>query len=218
MLDLEKGLSMDYSEIPMPGEGGLSTADEEYALRLQFLSRQRYKKILRSVNPYRLHIRKICVGRVLDIGCGIGRNLGYLSRPDALGIDHNTVAITLAQAAGFTTLTPTQYELEQEKYMESFDTLLISHVLEHLTESESISLLSSYLPAVKTGGRVIVICPQERGQASDPTHRTFLDHEAISLLFDTSGVSQIKHGSFPFPSWFGRFYVYNETVVMGVKQ
>lgn len=209
---------MDYSEVPLSSNHDLSTTDEEYALRLQFLSRQRYKRILKSVNPYRLHIRKICIGRVLDIGCGIGRNLGYLSRPDALGIDHNTVAITLAKASGFTTLTPTQFEADKEKYLGLFDTLLISHVLEHLTESESMSLLSSYLPAVKNGGKVIVICPQERGQASDPTHRTFLNYEAISLLFKSVGVSQVVHRSFPFPSWFGRYYVYNETVVTGVMQ
>ena len=46
--------------------------------------------------PYRLNIKRQHLGRTLDIGCGIGRNMQALSA-DSLGIDHNAQSVELAK-------------------------------------------------------------------------------------------------------------------------
>jgi predicted SAM-dependent methyltransferase len=45
----------------------------------------------------------------------------------------------------------------------SFDTLLIAQVLEHMDARTGEALLGGYLPFLRPGGRVVMICPQAKG-------------------------------------------------------
>ncbi len=63
---------------------------------------------------------------------------------------------------------------------DSYDSLLIAHVLEHMTPAEASDLLAAYLPYLRSEGRVVIIVPQEAGFRSDATHVTFLDLEDIA--------------------------------------
>jgi hypothetical protein len=78
-----------------------------------------------------------------------------------------------------------------------------------------VELLASYLPFVRTGGRVVVICPQAAGYRSDPTHVRFLDFAAMTDLVTSAGGVVERRYSFPFPTPAGRFFKYNEFVVVG---
>jgi len=203
---------MEPNDIPRE-----STKDEKYADRLLTLNSVWYKRAIEPVNPYRWHIRRVCSTPVLDIGCGIGRNLGYLKDPQSLGVDHNDHSVQIAIEKGFSAVVPEMFHQKIAINGAQFQTMLLSHVIEHMTLSEARSLISEYLPFVKAGGEVIVICPQERGYASDSTHVTFFDRQDIEELLMDLGLALKKSYSYPLPRRLGGTFIYNETVVRATK-
>jgi hypothetical protein len=84
-----------------------------------------------------------------------------------------------------------------------------------MTPAEAAGLVRAHLPYLRPGGRVVVICPQERGQASDATHVTFLDAAAITTILDDAGVTVERSRSFPLPRVAGHVFTHNETIVVG---
>ena len=95
-----------------------------------------------------------------------------------------------------------------------FDSLLLSHVAEHMTGDELRGFVRSYLACVRPGGKVVVICPQERGYATDASHQEFVDFEAMRQLADDLGLVVERQYSFPFPRRMGTLFVYNEFVTV----
>ncbi len=192
------------------------TETPEYARRLERLSRRRWKRVLDVQAPYRRYLRRLDLGRTLELGCGIGRNLRALS-PAGVGVDHNATAVALARAAHWRAYTPAEFRSSEDAVEGHFDSMLASHVLEHLTPGEARALIGSYLPYLRVGGRVVMITPQERGFRSDPTHQTFLDFEGLDDLASRLGLRVVRHDSFPFPRAVGRVFPYNEFVVIAER-
>lgn len=192
------------------------TTDPAYAARLaaSVEPRRGWRRWLDPQRPYRWNIRRLGLGCVLDIGCGAGRNLAHLDG-NGVGIDHNPTSVAIARSRGLRAFTPDEVAASPELVGGPFDSLLCAHVLEHMTNEEAISLLSEHLHRVRPGGSVVVICPQERGQRSDPTHVTFLSSAEIERIFTTVGVRSVRSMSFPFPRAAGRWFTHNETVVVG---
>ena len=189
----------------------MTSTDAEYARRLQRLSGRWWKRLI--PNPYRWNIRRLARGRVLDIGCGIGRCLDFV-RPRGVGVDPNDSAIAVCRDKGHEAYTPGEFAAVRRSADRRFDTLLCSHVLEHLDEQTGVELLRSYLPDIAAGGRVVLITPQERGQRSDPTHVRLMDAAALRELADQCGLAVERISSFPLPRAFGRWFIYNETVTV----
>ena len=52
------------------------TEGADYTERLQRIGGARWKRMLGSQAPYRWNIRRLNLGRTLDVGCGIGRGGG----------------------------------------------------------------------------------------------------------------------------------------------
>ncbi len=196
---------------------GKETTGVEYTARLQRLEGGLLKRIAGPVNPYRWNIRRLAKGRVLDVGCGIGRNLRYLGRNDALGVDHNKASVEVVRTLGFKAQTLEEFEDVKESYNNSFDSILISHVLEHLSITQARDLVTYYLPSLKKGGKVVVICPQEKGYSSDSTHVTYFSISDLELLLGEIGIKKVCSGSFPLPKKFGRLFIYNENIVVYMK-
>jgi len=151
------------------------------------------------------------LGRVLDVGCGVGRCLEFLDG-NGIGVDHNPTSVDECRARGFVAYTPEAFALVD---VGVFDTLLMSHVVEHLDPSSGVELVRSYLPYIRAGGRIVLITPQEAGQRSDPTHVTFVDAEAARSLLASLRIPVSRVRSFPFPRPIGRFFVHNETISIG---
>ncbi len=192
------------------------TTDPAYSARLaaSVAPRAGWRKLLDPQRPYRWNIRRLGLGRVLDIGCGVGRNLAHLDG-NGVGLDHNAESIRIARERGLTAYTSDEFAGSPDDRPGSFDALLFAHVLEHMAPAEAAQLVRSHLPYLRDEGRVVVICPQERGQASDATHVTFLDAAAITALLRDAGVPVERAGSFPLPRAAGRVFTHNETVVVG---
>lgn len=194
-----------------------STKDEQYTAHL-LTQRAWWKRALDVQRPYRMHLRHLDLGVVLDIGCGVGRNLTNLGKESgSVGIDHNPHSVTAARSLGLNALTPEEFARSPYARAAVFDAILLSHVAEHMTCEEAVSLVKRYLGYLKTGGRLVLITPQEVGYRSDPTHAQFVDFEQSRKIVDGLGLELLKQYSFPFPRAIGRIFIYNEFVTISVK-
>ncbi|HSE97062.1 MAG TPA: class I SAM-dependent methyltransferase [Blastocatellia bacterium] len=195
----------------------MSTKRKDYTDRL--LEQETWwKRVLDVQMPYRLHLRRLKLGRVLDVGCGVGRNLiNIRGDAEAIGIDHNPHSVEIARSRGLSAFTPDEFFASSHARPSHYDSLLLSHVAEHMRLEEAIALLEVYLPCLRPGGRVIIITPQEAGYRSDETHVEFIDFEKISAIMEATGLKLLHHYSFPLPRPFGRVFKHNEFVAIGEK-
>jgi len=187
-----------------------STREPQYAARLASLERAWWKKLV--PDPYRWFLRRQQLGFVLDVGCGIGRGLRYLDG-HGVGVDHSEAAVAACRQQGFAAYTPGEFDRSEHARPGRFDALVCSHVLEHLSRDDGHTLLATYLPYVRSGGRVVLITPQERGFGSDTTHERFVDDVALAALVAPFGLVG-RPRSFPLPRWCGRWFTYNEFVLV----
>lgn len=182
-----------------------------YAQRLAKLQGAKWKQILDVQAPYRRIITRYCPGKVLEIGSGIGRNLRNL-RGNAVGIDTNGEAVQMCRDLGFRAYTPMGFCGSPDDVPGSYDALLLAHLLEHVTFDEGNELIVSHLKYLRPGAHVMVICPQERGYASDPTHIRWIDFSGLEAHRRAVGLKLVNQTSFPFPRAFGKAFIYNEFI------
>jgi SAM-dependent methyltransferase len=196
----------------------VSTKNEEYT-RLLLDRIVWWKRILDVQRPYRIHLQRLNLGSVLEIGCGIGRNLINLEKANrSVGIDHNPNSVAVAVSRGLVAFTPEQFLSSCYAQPSSFDSLLVSHVAEHMERHAVVSLLSEYLVYLRRGARVVIVTPQEAGYRVDPTHVEFMDFDRLVRILEETGLNVVTHYSFPLPRLFGKVFKYNEFVVIGQKE
>ena len=86
---------------------------------------------------------------MLDVGCGIGRNLQHLDA-DAVGVDHNQDSVTIARQRGLTAYVPEAFFHSPDACEGSFDSMLLAHVIEHLDADVADELARTYLPFLRS--------------------------------------------------------------------
>ncbi|MFB7662426.1 class I SAM-dependent methyltransferase [Kitasatospora sp. NPDC056138] len=200
---------------PAPGSvAGEATAGASYTERLVTLEQSGIKRLLPTQAPYRWNLRRLRLGRVLDVGCGVGRNLQHCA-PGSVGVDHNETSVATARARGLRACTAAEFESDPELGRPgAFDSMLVAHVLEHLDAATGAQLLKGYLPSVRRGGRVVLITPQPAGYRSDPTHVRLVDFDGLREHAENAGLTVLRSYSFPFPEAAGRVFKYNEYVLV----
>jgi len=191
---------------------GRNTAGRDYAERLGRLELATWKKVFDVQRPYRLNLRRLELGRCLDVGCGIGRNLLNLG-PDAVGVDHNADAIRVCRERGLVAYT-TDEIADADLPVGGFDSMLIAHVLEHVDAEVGDQIIKDYLPYLKPNAKIVVITPQEAGFKTDATHIRFVDHAGVIAHAGRLGLTVEKTYSFPFPRFVGKLFPYNEFVTV----
>ena len=193
----------------MDDNPGPDTTGQWYADRLVNLRGQSWRRFV--PDPYRWNIRRSRLGRVLDVGCGVGRCLGF-NDGNGVGVDHNPASVEACRRRGLVAYTPAEFDALDPGL---FDSMLLSHVLEHTTPGEGRELLERYLPFVRPGGVVMLITPQAAGQRSDPTHVRPLDREDLRRELLDLGATEVLTRSFPFPAVVGRWFTHNENQAIG---
>ncbi|WP_421740938.1 class I SAM-dependent methyltransferase [Cellulomonas sp.] len=199
-------------EAPTP-----STAGEEYANRLVRHSTAPWKRLLQVQAPYQNHVKRLDLGRAIDVGCGLGRNLGSLA-PGSVGVDHNPHSVAYARELGLDAYTDGEFFAREDLAVPgAYDGLLAAHLIEHLDPRAALDVLAPYVELLHPGGRVAFITPQERGFASDATHVRFSDFDVLGEVAEDLGLDVIRSYSFPLPRWTGRVFTYNEFVLLARK-
>ena len=186
------------------------TTSPDYTRRLAQLQGAWWKRALDVQAPYRRNVLRHLGGRrTIDVGAGIGRTLQALA-PGSVGVDHNVRSVAFMRARGLTAFTPEEFFRRDELY----DGLLAAHLLEHLEPGTQEEVLRPYIERLAPGARAMVVCPQERGFASDSTHTDFVDGARMAEILTSLGLRVRRSWSFPFPRWAGRAFVYNEFCVV----
>lgn len=193
------------------------TRDEEYTRRLIALEKVWWKKFIRGQALYGWNLRRLKPGFMLDVGCGIGRNLRHV-RGAGIGIDHNRHSIDFARSQGLEAYTTSEFMELSEARNWRFDSVLFSHVAEHMTQAQYVELLREYIPLLREGGRVLVFCPQEAGFKTDSSHVEFMDFAKLRDAAADAGLHFEREYSFPFPRLAGRLFPYNEFVSVSRKE
>lgn len=195
------------------------TTGQAYTDRLATLEQARWKQLLDVQAPYRWNLRRLLgQRRVLDIGCGIGRNLAHLGA-GSVGVDHNRHSVRTCRDRGLTAFTDDEFLALPPNQRGRFGGLLAAHVVEHLPPGCAAEVLAPYLDYLENGreddpDRIVLICPQQRGFASDPTHTVYFDQDRLAQLCTELGLVVDRQFSFPFPTWMGRAFTYNEFVTV----
>lgn len=203
---------MNPSTNGQPSEDGSDTADEWYAKRMTNLGTKFAAVRWAHSLVYKRHVQSVTSGRVLDVGCGIGGNLGYVW-PSSVGVDHNPHSIAEARARGFNAYTSEEFHARADEFKEAFDSILCAHVMEHMDRDSGVAVLEEYLPYLKTSGRVALIMPQEAGWKTDPTHVRLVGFDEARDIVEAAGMVVEKSFSWPLPRKYGPSFRSNEFVV-----
>lgn len=196
---------------------GAATRGKEYAQRLIRLQMTPWKRWLDVQAPFRWNLNRLQPGFTLVVGCGIGRDLLNL-HGNGVGVDTNEHCVRTARARGFTAFTPAElYASAEYARPGRFDTLLLAHVAEHMTEDQAVGVLQGYESLIRPGGALILIAPQEAGFRSDPTHVQMMDFARLERMAERVGFTPERAFSFPLPRWAGHVFTYNEFVVVARK-
>ena len=164
------------------------------------LDRSPLRKLVRGV--YLRAAAKQLSGPTVDFGCGVGELLGRLPERST-GLEINSASVEHCRTQGLDARLHEAHAddwslsvLEDRRDLQS---LVISHVLEHLEDPAS--KLRQLLKAAQRLGisRVMVIVPGRRGYALDDTHRTFVDLDMLAspAVVDGTGFSLARSRYFP---------------------
>jgi SAM-dependent methyltransferase len=141
-------------------------------------------------------------GPTLDFGCGVGELLERLPA-GSRGLEYNQATVEFCRRKGLPVDAydgfADDWDLSALAPRSRFDSMVVSHVLEHLEEPAQVLrrlLLASQRLGVR---RVLAIVPGRAGFRIDATHRTFVDRDLLThaaILRDT-GFSVQRARYFP---------------------
>jgi hypothetical protein len=198
-----------------------NTNSEEYFEEIHSNTQAKWKRFLPLQVPYKLNLKMQSLGKVLEIGAGLGRNQGFLN--SAVGVEHNIQSVQYCINKGFDVYLP---EVFDEKFKDRrgknaiFDSLLISHVLEHIEYENQIPTVLRYLPYLKASAKIMLITPQEAGHHATKSHITWTDFDRLEqIIFEASHEFKIiRKYSFPFSRSVGKLFMYNEFNVVAARK
>ncbi|MCC6933412.1 MAG: class I SAM-dependent methyltransferase [Deltaproteobacteria bacterium] len=191
----------------------METKDIQYTERLISMQYAFWKKLLYVQWPFKYNLSRLHLGYVLDVGCGIGRNLINLNG-SGVGVDHNEHSVKICRQHRLLAYTPQEFLDSEYAHAGTFDSMLLSHVVEHIEEEPARGLIDTYCRYLKPGGKIVLITPQRAGFKSDSTHVRYVGFKEMGDLCACLNLKITRQYSFPFPAFVGDYFRYNEHVVI----
>jgi 2-polyprenyl-3-methyl-5-hydroxy-6-metoxy-1,4-benzoquinol methylase len=131
-----------------------------------------------------------------------------------VGVDHNAESVAVARSRGLNAFTVEEFFDSGQATPGAFDSMLLAHVVEHMDLDSAVDIVEQYLPYLRSGGTVCFITPQERGYRTDATHVRFVDFAGLAELCQRVGLVVRRQYSFPLPRAAGKYFPYNEFVLL----
>jgi 2-polyprenyl-3-methyl-5-hydroxy-6-metoxy-1,4-benzoquinol methylase len=190
----------------------METTDPDYAQFLENKYRPGREFYLRHL-IYPKYLRAFKPGMVYDIGCGFGAFLAFM-RARGLpvkGFDSNPGLVELCARKGFE-VTLENITCPARRYPPA-PNLICDNVLEHLSEEEIDSFFRHLDHFCEPGGNLLVIVPNRKGYASDPTHKTFVELDLIQAMARKHALHLDQYYLHPIPrAECGARYIFNMSV------
>lgn len=162
------------------------------------------------LTPRKAHIRRIISKhvppkgekpRILDLGCGHGAFLYFLSQAgyeDISGVDGSAEQVAIAHQLGI----PRVQHAEIQPFVRaiassSADVVLLMDVLEHLAAEELFPILDDVLRVLRPGGRCLAHVPNAEGvfgmriRYGDFTHERAFTRSSLEQVFHTVGFNHV---------------------------
>lgn len=160
------------------------------------------------------YLRELVPGEVCDFGCGMGAFLEYCRKRGvpATGIDSSPYMIRRCRAKGL------KAEVDDITRPATVSgpvrNIVCDNVLEHLPPEKIRDFFQSAGRLLQKGGVLLVIVPNRKGFASDPTHVTFVDRLLVEPLAVEQGLVVTAEYRLPI-RWqaLGERFIYNMTVM-----
>ncbi len=130
--------------------------------------------------------------RILDVGCGYGRNLRVLVEEgfSVVGVEKNAQIVAENRKNKLPCLSPEELDASKEK----FDVLLLSHIVEHFAPHDLLAFLDHYFPFLRDGGLVLIATPLMSPYFYDDFDHVRPYHpESLLLAFCGPAQSQMQY-------------------------
>jgi SAM-dependent methyltransferase len=163
-------------------------------LRRAYYAAIRDRSEERKIVSFLLGVGATPAWRILDVGCGFGRNL-FAMRSAGLhpaGIDVNPATVAQVREHGFPCFEPHDPALDDAPW----DALVLAHVIEHFAPEGLIEFLESHLARLKVGGYVVLATPLlHHGFYEDFDHVKPYTPFAIAQFFGPQGQQVQRHAA-----------------------
>ena len=158
-------------------------------------------------------------GPAIDYGCGAGDLLALLPE-GSLGLEVNPYSVEYCLSRGLKA-----YPLEPGQLLENIpavsasnaNSLICSHVLEHLPDPAGALLQLSRSCRALGIGKLVVIVPGKKGFLHDPTHQVFIDEQYLEAkhLYALEGFEVVEKSYVPGNlANVGKFFTHHELMIV----
>jgi len=145
-------------------------------------------------------IKEKKIKKILDYGCGTGQLINALKDKniDVTGMDVSDEAIETGKKNGLDIIKINNMDEQKKNYKNTFDLIIISHVLEHQRKNEMANLLNNLRYMLKENQYLLTIVPNAQAitgaywRYEDFTHEYIFTTGSLNYLLHDNNFTELK--------------------------